>query len=98
LKAEARVRPAGDQPAHVADDGVNILDILLDGIGIVETQVALSVLLPRDAEIQADRLGVADVQVPIGFRRESGHDLRVLPGCDVGRDNVTDKVARNGRG
>jgi hypothetical protein len=83
LEAEALVGPAGDEPAHVAGDGVDVLEVLLDGIGIVEAQVALSVLLARDAEVQADRLGVADVQVAVGLGREARDDLGVALLGDV---------------
>jgi hypothetical protein len=37
---------------------------------------AASGVFQRDAEVQADRLGMADVQVAVGFRREAGDDVR----------------------
>jgi hypothetical protein len=34
--------------------------------------------LPGDAEVEADRLGVADVQVAVGFRGKTRHDPAVV--------------------
>ena len=47
----------------------------------------------RDAEIQRNRLGVADVQVAVRLRRESGHDPAMLLGREVGLDDVADEIA-----
>jgi len=66
LEAQALVGPAGDQPLDVGRDGLDILDLLLGRVGVIEAQVALAVVLAGDAEVQADGLGVADVQVPLG--------------------------------
>ena len=46
-----------------------------------------------DAEIERDRLGVADMQIAVRLRRKSGHDPRVLFGCEVGLDDVANEVA-----
>ena len=43
--------------------------------------------------VQADGLGVSDVQVAVGLRREAGHDAGVLPGREIGVDDVADEVA-----
>ena len=53
--------------------------------------------LPGDAEVQADALGVADVQVAVGLRREPGDDLRNAAGREVGGDDVADEVERRRR-
>src|SRR5690606_28953463 len=54
--------------------------------------------LPGDAEVQADRLGMADVQVAVRLRREPGHRRRVPPGGDVGTDDLADEVLATGLG
>ena len=38
--AEAVIGPAGDEPLHVGGDGVDKLYVFLDGVGVVEAQVA----------------------------------------------------------
>ena len=47
----------------------------------------------RQTEIQADRLGVAEVQVAVRLRRETRDDLGVLTGRAVGVDDLLDEVA-----
>src|SRR5882757_3365936 len=47
----------------------------------------------RDAEIQRDRLGMADVQIAVRLRRKSGHDPAVFVGREVGLDDVANEVA-----
>jgi uncharacterized protein YjbI with pentapeptide repeats len=55
-------------------DGIDVFDILLGGIGVVHSQVADAVELPGDSEVEADGLGVTDVEVAVGFRGDA--DLR----------------------
>src|SRR5579884_276973 len=46
--------PLEAEPAHVLHDGVDVLDVLLDWIGVVKAQVALAAVLSGEAEVQAD--------------------------------------------
>ena len=85
--------PVEPQPAHVRLDGVDVLLLLLDGVRVVEAQVAAAAELARDAEVEADRLGVADVQVAVRLGREAGDDRRVPAGPQVGGDDLADEVA-----
>jgi hypothetical protein len=66
------VLPVESQPVDIRLDGVHVLNLLFGGIGVVEAQVAGAPVLPGQAEIQADGFGMADVQVPVGLRREAG--------------------------
>ena len=45
------------------------------GVGVVKAHVADAAVVARQAEVQADALGVAHVQVAVGFGREAGADL-----------------------
>ena len=72
------VFPVESEPAHIFLDGIDILDILFGRVGVVEPKVAQAGVVSGDAEIQADRLGVADVEIPVGLRREPGHDPAVV--------------------
>ncbi len=84
--------PVEAEPAHVGLDGVDVLLLLLGGVGVVEAQVATAAEFLRDAEIQADRLGVADMQVAVGLRRKAS-DHRLVPACiEVGLHDVADEV------
>jgi len=54
--------PVEAEPMHIALDRVDVFLLLLGRVGVVEAQVAAAAELLRDAEIQHDRLGVAEMQ------------------------------------
>ncbi len=85
--------PVEAEPAHVGLDGVDIFLLFLHRIGVVEAQVAAPAEFLRDAEIQADRLGVADMEVAVRLGRKAGHHLFGAAGVEVGLDDVADEVA-----
>jgi hypothetical protein len=58
------------QPFHAVDDGVDVFLFFLGRVGVVETQVAAALIIARQPEVQADRLGVADVQVAVRLGRK----------------------------
>ena len=62
------------------------------GIGVVEAQVALAVVNIGQAEVQADGFGVADVQVAVGFGRETGLDGFVFAAFEVFFDEGADEM------
>ena len=85
--------PVIAEPVHVGLDGIDIFLLFLGRVGVVEAQMALAGKLLRDAEIQGNRLGMADVQVAVRLRRESGHDPAMLFGREIGLDDVADEIA-----
>ena len=62
------------EPAHVGDDRVDVLGFLGLGVGVVEAEIADTAEVVRNVEVDGDGLGVPDVQVAVGFRREAGLD------------------------
>ena len=82
---------------HVLDDGLDVLDVLLGRVGVVHAQVADAAELAGDAEVEADGLGVADVQVAVRLGRKAGVDLRILLLGDVRGDDVADEIGRRDR-
>ena len=48
--------------------------------------------LGGNAEVEGDRLGMADVQVAVGLGRKARDDLGVPAGGDVGGDDLADEV------
>jgi hypothetical protein len=84
--------PVEAQPAHVALDGVDVLLLLLGRVGVVEAQVAAAAELPRDAEVEADRLGVPDVQVAVGLGRKARHHRLGAPRLQVAPHDVANEV------
>lgn len=65
----------------------------LDRIGVVEAQVAAPAEFLRDAEVQPDRLGVADMQIAVRLRREPRHDCLVTPGIEIRLYDVADEIS-----
>ena len=75
---EQPIFPIEAQPADILHDGVDVFDFFLRWIRIVEAEIALAaVVLARCRNFQADRLGMADVQVAIGLRRKPRVDAVV---------------------
>ena len=73
--------PVETEPLHRIEDRLHVLRVFGDRIGVIETHVAAAVVIARQTEIEADRLGVADVQIPIRLGREARAD----PGRVLGR-------------
>ena len=97
LKVVARVIDAVSEietePADVAGDRIDVFGILLGRVGVVEPEVAAAVVLCGDAEVEADRLGVADMQVAVGFGGEAGDHFPVIfSGAIVFGDHLADEV------
>lgn len=63
------------EPGDVFDDVINIFLALSFWVGVIESQVTISLVLTGEFELESHRLGVSDVEVTIGFRGESGEDL-----------------------
>ena len=88
--------PVEPEPADVALDRVDVLLLLLDRVGVVEAEVAVTAEVAGDAEVEADRLGVADVEVAVRLRREPGDDRRMAPAADIRGDDLADEVGAFG--
>ena len=71
---EELVAPVEAEPAHVALNRLDVLQVFRRRVGVVEAEVASAVEVEREAEVQADRFGVADVEVAVGLRRKAGDD------------------------
>ena len=86
------VAPVEAQPADVALDGVDIFLLLLGGIGVVEAEGAAAAELLGHAEIEADRLGMADMEVAVRLRGKPGDDAAMATLLEVGLDDVADEI------
>ena len=97
-RVEHRV-PRESEPGDVLLDRVDVLDIFFRRIGVVEPQIARAATFGSDAEIEADRFGVPDVEIPVRLRRKSGGKAAVvLPGRKVLVDDRADEIDRSRRG
>ena len=86
--------PVEAEPGDVFLDRLDELDLLLGRVGVVEAQVAAAAEILGDTKTNADRLGVADVQVAIGLRWKSGDDPLVSTRFEIGPHDVTQKIPR----
>ena len=92
---EQPVLVVGTQPLHVRLDGLHKLHLLLGGVGVVEAKVEFAAVLFRQPVVQQNGLGVSDVQVAVGLRRETGLHVVVHALRQVLFDLLLDKVFRN---
>ena len=67
-------------------------------VGVVESQVGFAAELLSEAEVEADGLGVTDVEVAVGLGREAGLDDGVAEtvSADVFGDLVAEEVGERG--
>ena len=91
-RVEEVLAPVEAEPAHVRLDGVDVRLLLPFRIGVVETEVAAAAELARDAEIEADRLRMPDVQVAVGLGRKARDDRGLPTVAQVGGHDVADEV------
>ncbi len=93
----AQFVPAEPEPCDVGLDALDVLGVLLRGVRVVESQVAPALKLRRNAEVQADGLGVADVQIAVRLgRKPCGDTPAVRPRRDVLLDDGAYEVGRSG--
>jgi hypothetical protein len=84
--------PVEAEPAHIVLDGVDVFLLLLRRIGVVEAQVTAATELLRNAEVQGNRLGVADMQIAVGLWRKAGHHRGVALGGEIRLDDIADEI------
>ena len=83
------------QPLNILLDRFHIFVVFLLRVGIVHAEVADAAELLRHSEVQGDGFGVSDVQVAVGFRRETRlKATAVLAGSEIIFHDLLDKVER----
>ena len=89
------VAPLEAQPLDVVLDGFHILRVLLLRVRVVEAEVAHAAELLSHAEVHADGLGMANVEVAVRFGREARLEAAsVLAFFKVRNDDLFYKVER----
>ena len=79
---------------HVGHDGVDVFDLLLCRVGVVHAQVADAAELARDAEVEADRFALADVEVAVRLGRKAGVNFGALSAAHIFCHDVADEIGR----
>ena len=93
---EEAVAPVEAQPVDVLLDGLDVLGVLLGGVGVVHAEVADAAEALSRAEVYYQRLTVAYVQITVRLGREARvHLLALEPaaGGDVLGDELLYKIA-----
>ena len=88
--------PLESKPAHILHDCLHEVLVFPQGIGIVETQVGSAAELIGDPEIQTNRLGVTNVQVPVWLRGKPGNDGGVFSRFKILDHNIAYEIRRSG--
>ena len=70
--------PFETEPSDIALDGLYILGVLFGRVGVVETEVTNTVVFLGDTEVHTDGFDVADMQVTVRLRRETGLDTSAV--------------------
>ena len=94
VRREKQPVPLEAKPGDVFLDCVNVFDLFLGRVRIVEAEVARPASFEGDPEIEADRLGVADMQVAVRLGRKTGDDPCVLAARQIVVDDRADEVDR----
>ena len=90
---EELVLPVEPEPAHVALDGLDVLGLLGGGVRVVEAEVTDAAELRGDAEVEADALGVPDVEIAVRLGGKAGDDPpAVLPAAQIVGHDLPDEV------
>src|ERR1700739_1206412 len=84
--------PVEAEPAHVALDGGDIFLVFIVRIGVSIAQIAMPAELLGNAEIEADRFGVADMKVAVRLRRKPRHRGLVPAGCKIRAHDIADEI------
>src|SRR5215510_14860636 len=76
---------------------VHILNVFLGRVGIVEAQMTDASVFHSDTKIEADRLGVPNMQIAIRFWWEASHNAAaVFVRLQITSDDLTNKVRWQG--
>src|SRR5436190_22363575 len=84
--------PVEAKPVYVPLNGVDVFLLLLHGIGVVEAKVAAAAVFDGKPEIQADRLGVAEMQIAVRLRWKARDDALGLAAGQVSLDHVANEI------
>ena len=85
--------PLETQPANIIHNGLGKILAFLEGVGIIKAQIGRAAKFSCNAKVQANGLGVTDMQMAIGLRRETGNNPVVFPGFEVTFNDIAYKIA-----
>ena len=92
---EQPVLEVGSQPFYICNDGFHIFGFFLRGIGIVKTEVEFSSILLCKTIVQKNGLGMSDMKIAVGLRREPGLDVVIYSLRQILVDFLFDEISGN---
>jgi hypothetical protein len=85
--------PVEAKPLHRGHDRVGEFDVFLHRIGIVETQMTQTAVFDGEAEVEADRLRVADMQIAVRLGRKArDYSPAVFVRAQILGDDLAQKI------
>ena len=93
---EETVTPVKAKPVNILHDRFDVFGIFLGRVSIIHPQIAQTAELFSHPEINAQCLAVTDMQISVGFRRETGMDRHAFilsAFCDILRNKRIDEIA-----
>lgn len=93
------IPPVEAEPSDRVAYRVYIFLLFFFRIGVVQAQVAYTAIIPCETEVEANAFRMADMQVAVGFGRETGFDAPPPFAAPVVLFNdAADEVGSGGRG
>ena len=86
------LRPAADQPTDILENGIDVFDLFLSRVGIIHPNVTNTAKFVSDSKVEADRLGMSDVEIAIRLGRKAGVNLGVFPRMHIFRHDIADEI------
>jgi len=87
------VIPIKPQPADIRFDGFDILHIFFGGVRVVKAQIGQAAVIFGNTKVEANGLGMPNMQVTIGFWWKARMHFSTKPtGLIVLVDNIADEV------
>ena len=93
---EQAITPIKPHPAHVGLDRLHIFQILCGRVRIVESKIRRAAVLLRNRKVQADGLGVSNMQIAVRFRGKARRHAVALAGLEIVLDDLANEIASLG--
>ncbi len=84
--------PIKAEPADIALNSVDIFLLLFERVGVVKPQVTSARELLCNSEVEADGLGMTNMQVTVRLRWKPGNHRAVAAGVEIGPHDIADKI------
>ncbi len=92
---ELPVIPLKPKPPNVLLDCIHVFEVFAAGIGIIEAQVTRALVVGGDAEVEADGLGVPDMEIAVWLGWKAGRNPPVMLVClQIFIDDSADEINR----